>query len=89
MSSFSVSPFFLFIELSQRISIIPLTEEGPSTKYLVYKQLFDTLKNLLSLSQNARFESSCFKVILESFSTDNDDDHDYEYEFSSCSQLYS
>ena len=23
--------FFLFIELSQRISIIPLTEEGPST----------------------------------------------------------
>ena len=53
MSSFKrlgVFSFFLFIELSQRISIIPLTEEGPSTKYLVYKQLFDTLKNLLSLS---------------------------------------
>ena len=42
--------FFLFVELSQRILIIPLTEEGPSTKYLVYKQLFDTFKNLLSLS---------------------------------------
>ena len=42
--------FFPFFELSQRISIIPLTEEGPSTKYLVYKQLFDTFKNLLSLS---------------------------------------
>ena len=42
--------FFSFFELSQRISIISLTEEGPSTKYLVYKQLFDTFKNLLSLS---------------------------------------
>ena len=35
-----------------RGSIIPPTEEGPSPKRLVYKQLFDTFKSLLSLIFN-------------------------------------
>lgn len=32
--------------------IIPPTEEGPSPKRLVYKQLFDTFKSFLSLTFN-------------------------------------
>jgi len=43
---------YAFSFFVRRGSIIPPTEEGPDPKRLVYKQLFDIFKSLLSLVFN-------------------------------------